>query len=60
MDKKVLEKLDEIDESLSHQNILLSEIKEVLTDFKWFPLYLVGGIFGWLIVEKVWNFFFGY
>ncbi len=64
MDKKDLEnleeKLEEIDELLSHQNILLNEIKEILAEFKWFPVYVIGGIFGWLIIERVWNFLFGY
>ena len=64
MDKKDLknleEKLDDIYSSLSHQNILLSEIKEILVEFKWLPAYVIGGAFGWFLVVKVWNFLFGY
>ena len=64
MDKKDLkileEKLDDIDNSLSHQNILLGEIKEILVEFKWLPVVVVGMWVGWGLVEKVWNFLFGY
>jgi len=58
--KNLEEKLDDIYNSLSHQNILLSEIKEILVEFKWLPVYVIGGAFGWFLVVKVWNFLFGY
>ena len=64
MDKKDLknleEKLDDIYGSLSYQNTLLNEIKEILVGFKWVSFAAVIGFVGSLIIGRVWNFFFGY
>lgn len=68
MNKKDLEnleeKLDDIYGSLSYQNTVLNEIKEILDGFKWLPLNLVIGVvfglLGWFIVSKLWDLLFGY
>ncbi|MBI2595681.1 hypothetical protein HYW46_03015 [Candidatus Daviesbacteria bacterium] len=63
MDKKSLENLEEqletLSEQISYQNGVLNEIKEILGEFKRFPLYVIAGFFGWFLVEKMWHFLFG-